>query len=190
MTIDVQKNDASNIYSYLDAIRARPLMYLKKEDNLHELELLVFGYYAALHQHNLDEQVPSLPWHFLDWLGHDKGWGTNQGWAKAIYDHLPENLSAFDMFFSLISEYRQLKPKVCAQIIIAPGRSSTIKQNNGVLPSQIFIFQYEPEPLYFLRSIFSSKFIDQNSLSNTPEKVMAFAHQEFQVEYDEWLWLK
>lgn len=89
-----------NIYNYLDAVRARPLMYLKKEDNLHELELLVFGYYAALHQHNIDEQVPSLDSHFTDWLHYYKGWSTNQGWAKAIYDHLSEeNSSAWDMFF-------------------------------------------------------------------------------------------
>jgi hypothetical protein len=179
-----------NIYSYLDAIRARPLMYLKNEDNLHELELLVYGYYAALHQHNVDELVPSLGPHFLDWLQYHKGWDTNQGWAKAIYDHLPEKSSALDMFFILINEYSQLKPRVLAQITIVPGRSATSKQENGVLPSQIFIFQYEPEPLYFLRSIFSSKFIDQSFLSNTPEKVMAVAHQEFQVGSDEWVWLK
>jgi hypothetical protein len=179
-----------NIYNYLDAIRARPLMYLKKQDNLHELELLVFGYYAALHQHNINEQVPSLGPHFLDWLRYHKGWSTNQGWAKAVYDQLPEDSSAWDMFFSLVNEYRQLKPRILAQITIAPDHILTSKQVNGVLPAQLFIFQYGPEPLFFLRSIFSSKFVDQNSLSNTPEEVVAIAYQEFRVKSDEWVWFK
>lgn len=163
-------------------------MYIAK-DNLHELELLVLGYYAALYQHNIDEQIPTIGLHFLDWLRYKKNWSTNQGWAKAIYDNPPENLSPLDMFFILIDQYRQLKLKVLAQITLISDRNSTSKLINSVLPSQIFIIQYDPEPLFFLKSVFASHFIDQSYLADRPEKVMAFAHKEFQVEFSEWIWL-
>ena len=188
MTTNSQNSDAT-VYDYLDAIRARPLMYVHQKDNLDELELLVFGYYAALNQHNIDENAPSINLHFLDWLRHHKNWSTNQGWAKAIQSNLSENLSAFDAFFTLIDEYRQLEPKRLAQITIDPARHSVNIKMNRVLPSQIVMVQYEPEHLYFLESVFVSKSKSQSHLVDKLEEIMELAYKEFKAEANEWIWL-
>jgi hypothetical protein len=191
MTIDYQ-NANTNIYDWLDKIRARPEMYIHK-DNLVELELLVSGYCAALYMHAIDEKVPSIGPHFLDWVRYHKDWSMNQGWAKAIYNNLPEGVSAFDIFFALIDEYRQLKPRHLAQITLDPARHSVniginIKMDR-TLPSQIFVVQYAPEHFYFLESVFASKPKSQGLLVDKPEKVIKLAYEEFKAEQNEWVWL-
>jgi hypothetical protein len=192
MTTDYQ-NANTNIYAWLDKIRARPGMYIHK-DNLVELQLLVSGYCAALYMHTIDEKVPSIGSHFLDWIRYHKGWSMDQGWAKAIYNNLPEGVSALDTFFALIDEYRQLKPKHLAQITLDPARHSVnigigINKTNRTLPVQIFVVQYAPEHLYFLESVFAPEPKGQGLLVDKPEKVIELAYEEFNAEPNEWVWL-
>jgi hypothetical protein len=187
MRINHQKT-TSNVYDWLEKVRTRPLMYIEK-DNLYELELLISGYYTALHQHHIDENVPPISSHFLDWLRHHKNWTINQGWAKAIYSNLPKNLSALDKFFTLVDEYRQLKPERLAQIILTPTHHSINKSIKETFPNQMFIVQYTPEHLFFLEAVFTLKSNTQSHLVDKPDKVMELAYKQFQTESTEWTWL-
>lgn len=185
-----EQKKTPNIYDWLEHVRIRPLMYVRKKDDLLELESMIHGYYNALHHYAIDQQVPALDHLFARWLYQKKKWSASQGWAKAIYHHLPENTSAFDMFFSLIDEYKKLQPKALAQATPKGLRTEGFPPcPYKELPEQIIIIQYDPDPFFFLRQVFASHFWDDSTVFSTHEWFIRHAKHEFLVEPDDWMWL-
>ncbi len=190
MTQNTQ-NKPSNVFDWLDAIRRRPSMYLVR-DHLYELESMIRGYDTALGLHHIDEEGPDIVSHFARWLYLRNKWGASQGWARAIYNHLPENTVPLDLFFELIDEFRTFKPIVLAHAVpkgkyIQPNGMV----NKGELPKQIFMVQYTPEPIFFLKLAFASTsdIWNDQSLFASQHHIINFARTNFLVEPDEWVWL-
>jgi hypothetical protein len=152
----ITRADERNVFDWLDGVRARPSMYVHVDDRpLQELELLVYGYYAALNMHGLVEPVPHMTHHFLIWLHEDTGWSTCKGWADAIGSHL-QGRAPLDRFFQLVDRYRVLVPEIRAVGVPVRarrrGREPT-KQARSVTeqPSRLEIVRYRPTKLHFLR---------------------------------------
>ena len=103
-----QAMPSKSVFSWLDGVRARPSMYIVDE-SLHDLENLLYGYYAGLGMHGVVENVPQMTYHFLDWLYWRTSWSTSRGWANAITNNARKR-RPLDVFFELVDRYRELRP--------------------------------------------------------------------------------
>jgi hypothetical protein len=140
-------SEDENVFAYLDAIRARPGMYIDaSKDPLRELEALIHGYYGSLRAHGLIEPVPQMANHFSIWLYCQTRWSTSTGWAHAIASHSRSGEELAN-FFRYVDQFRKLKPIV--RFALA-GRRRTKSNPKG--PSRIEIIRYAPTRLHFLRS--------------------------------------
>jgi len=159
----------SSIFEWLDEIRKRPGMYIAGPTPIRELETLVWGYAACLGVHGLVESCPAMTRHFGDWLKLRHKWSLSCGWAAAIQEHTPPGEQAIELFFRLITEYRQLSLRTIATVETA---IETLHERescspSGDLPSvrsnRIDLIQYAPEPLYFLR-LFAPTGVEQGDI--------------------------
>lgn len=176
-----------NVFDYLDAARR-----LDTGHSLRELQHLLEGYDCALHVHALDEQVPSMR-HFFAWLQHRVDWApATGGWAEALLKHAGTESAARQEFFSLVDDYRQLRPTVIARVALTERHGSGPR---GVPPPRrLELVQYAPEPLVFLRLHYARHFVDEQ---HAPEpggayrgwsvaRAQAWAQEQLGVAPGEW----
>ncbi len=123
------------VFELLDAARERPGMFGIDDQNLEPLELMIWGYQRALHTHGLDLDVPGFGQVFLCWVRLRRGWSMSRGWAHALARHARKGRTPAQLFFELVDEYRQLKPRVLEQI------------------GELQIVRYEPQPFHVLRRL-------------------------------------
>jgi hypothetical protein len=138
--------DCQNVFEWLDLVREHPGMYIGdlNERALYVLENLVHGYSTALAVHSVDEHVPDTD-HFSAWLGFRTGWSMSCGWAFAIIDNA-RPVSPLETFFKWIDEFRKLQPTLVCSV-------TTTGQ-----PDRVDLIRYVPEPLFYLRLCFASRF--------------------------------
>ncbi len=196
---EVMEYKERNIYSLLESIEKRPGMFIQNE-SLQELSLLIWGYYSALHIHNLFENVPSMDRHFMGWLRYRTDWSCCAGWAFEIEQSVAEDEKPIDLFFFFVKEYRKLIPKLRSVVKLSPQHNPTGKRRTtGDLklmekPISIEIFQYDPEPLHFLKFIYEDKVDIKDELlesrigkfETSIKNAKSWARDEFQVKFDEW----
>jgi hypothetical protein len=187
-----------NVFGWLDYIRARPGMFLPNR-SLHELEILVLGYYSGLGVHGIVESVPQMYSHFVSWLVWRTDWACSRGWAFAIVQHYPVPEKALAAFFRFIDEYRRLKPTTLCTVRLGPSHNPTGKRMciglNGRVekPLRVDVVRYNPEPLHFLRFHYPDRVANQHILmtgEGTHTTTVRYAKQwvrdEFQVPYGLW----
>ena len=188
-----------NVFAWLDAIRARPRMYLR-DGSLHALQDILWGYYAALQAHGTVEAVPRMDRHFLGWLQHRMGWSLGGlDWASAIVQRHPQPDAALAAFFGLVDEYRRLRPTVLAAVTLGPGHDPTggrVRYGlDGLMekPRRVEIVRYRPEPLHFLRFHYPDRVEDWDLLMNgelSPATSLRDAKEwvrdEFRVPFAAW----
>lgn len=186
----------SNIFTVLDNIRDRPTMFAR---SLSDLESQIWGYYAALRVHGIIEDVPSMNHHFLIWLHYRTDWSTCAGWASAIESHIATPKKQFAKLFSLIDEYRLLRPTSLAIATLRArhqptGRRVVIGFDGRMeKPNKVEIICYKPEPLHFLRFHYKDKIVDDwllmkpdGSNETTMKDAKQWAADELQVLPHEW----
>jgi len=141
-----------DVFSWLDLVQQRPSMFIR-DGSLTDLEMLIWGYYAALRVHHLEEGVPEMTRHFSAWLELKKRWSTSLGWAHAIAKHTGKDAQPLDVFFSLVRDYQKLRPAVLCHAALGPQHAPTGKRCTiGVdrllpPPLKIEVVQYRPEPI-------------------------------------------
>lgn len=147
------ENPNQTVFALLDLVRERPKMYVGATTHpLSELEMFLYGYYAALGVHGIVESVPEMTNHFSTWLYSTRGWSGSYGWAAAIRSHARKR-DELELFFELVEAYRTLIPTtVCTG---KPGRPSSVnkalQQSITEQPTRIEIVRYKPTRLHFLR---------------------------------------
>jgi hypothetical protein len=185
-----------NIYLWLDEVRERPDMYIQ---SLRDLESEIWGYNFALRNHCIVEPVPKMCLHFLHWLYCRTGWSMDCGFALAIEREISDYKEQLNTFFSLVDEYRKLKPTILCTVRLGKQHQPTGKRvvigYDGRMekPKRVDIVRYVPEPLYFLRFHNRDEIIDGDLLINpdgtyksTINKVKKWAYDELQIKRDEW----
>ena len=186
-----------NIFTWLDEVRECPSMYML---SLHDLESQICGYYYALRNHRIVEPVPRMCLHFLFWLRYRMRWETSCGFATAIETEISDPKKQLDTFFSLVDEYRQLKPTIlCTARLGKQHKSSYPRIRMGLdscrkeTPKRMDIVRYVPEPLYLLRFHYLNEIIDDDflynsdaSLNTTIYKAKKWAFDKLHIKRDEW----
>src|SRR5438094_210529 len=82
----------------------------------------------ALGVHHVEEGVPGMTGHFSAWLQLRKRWSLSCGWARAIVDHTRKGAKPLDVFFSLVDDYRKLRPMVLCHVVLGPQHAPTGKR--------------------------------------------------------------
>lgn len=188
----------SNIFDWLDGIRARPAMYIRNL-SLESLEDKIWGYYVALGMHGISEAVPDMTWHFSDWLRFRKKWSLSLGWANAIESNNPTPEKALTAFFKLVDEYRRLTPTVLCTVRVGPRHNPTgrriVRGMDGRIdkPLRVDLVRYCPAPLHFLRFHYPGRVEDQNLLytaygrfKTTVGHAKRWVEDELQIKKNEW----
>ena len=189
----------ANVFAWLDEVRIRPDCYVLNF-SLRELQDMIHGYFIGLGVNGIDENVPHVATHFMDWLSHRKGWYDARGWAWAIDHRKPVPEVAFNTFFKLIDEFRQLQPTILASVPLGPQNDPTGKRARigyeGLIekPDRIDIIRYCPEPLHFLRFHYGKKLEVWDLLRNgsgirfdtKAADAKRWARDEFQVKFTQW----
>jgi hypothetical protein len=99
-----------NLFDLLESVRQRPSMHLRRKSLL-EVQTLCDGYAAALQIHCIEEAGTRFNRDFADYLGKRFKWSTCQGWARALGDHSRNSKEAFDSFFVLLAEFKEVESK-------------------------------------------------------------------------------
>jgi hypothetical protein len=182
----------SNILDVLDHMRERPAMYFGR--SLRPVEIFCDGYYAALSGHHVREDAPVIgTFHFGEWLYRRHQWPHSCGWAAAIQRNCASDEEAFDRFFQLLDEYRQLRPVVCAEVWLGAAHKPTGVCTYGsgawpLPPTRLQVCRYEPEDFYFLVEYYP-KCLDDRSTFVSLEAAFADAERLWQVKPEEWCWV-
>jgi hypothetical protein len=187
-----------NVFCWLDAIRARPALYLR-DNSLRELQTLVSGYFCALHEHGIVEGVPDFGKHFNDWLRHRTYWSTCRGWAVEIEERQPTAAKRLEAFFEYVDEFRNLRPsRICTVKLAArhnpTGQRIVIGMKGRMRkPTRVDVMRYRPEPLHFLRFHYGKRvendyLLMTGSGSHVTDIRLAkqWVKEELQVELTEW----
>ena len=95
-----------DLYSFLMKVKARPGMYVGDPKSLHILETMIHGYHVALLNYEIDEFGSNFNRAFAEFVYRGKGWSMSCGWAVALSEHSRGADQAFDLFFSLLEEFR------------------------------------------------------------------------------------
>lgn len=186
-----------SVFTWLDAVRARPGMHLR-EGSLQQLETLVHGYYSGLYNHGLIEHVPEMTHHFSTWLYSETSWSTSRGWAHAITSHARRR-PALDEFFAHVERYRELRPVVLRSARLGRRHAPTGKRcvigMDGRMerPTNVDIVRYMPTRLHFLRFTCQGRKVNGSILmtgTGSHETSLRFAKQwvadELQVSEADW----
>jgi hypothetical protein len=101
----------ATVFELLDEIRKRPGMYVGGVDlgrlrQLQNLELLLFGYAAALRSHGIEEPVKDFVREFGQYLQERYEWSTACGPAAAIRDAATDDEDAWRMFWQLLDDFK------------------------------------------------------------------------------------
>lgn len=179
----------ATILDILDHIQKRPRMYWGR--SLPPLEIFCHGYYAALSTRHIQEPVPVVgTFHFGEWLYRRYKWPHACGWAEAIRTQCETDEEAFDKFFSLLEEYRQLRPVMYGVIALGPAHQPTGARTRGdgswpLPPKRLEVYRYEPEDFYFLVEHYPDGMDDRSTFGSLE---LAFAHAErhWQIKSTEW----
>jgi hypothetical protein len=105
-----QLTELSNVHEFLDQIRLRPSMWLRRS-SLQHLNSMLIGYRAALAVHGMHEDFdfwsPGSQGPFAEWLWKRLGRHSALGWAAEIEREAQAgDVPAIDLFFRLFDEYR------------------------------------------------------------------------------------
>jgi len=188
----------TNVFEWLDEVRARPFMYIRDEADLDALESMIWGYEAAIRLHQIDEAVPRFGLLFLGWVRHRRGWSTSNGWAHAVRTHVRKNQRPLDLFLELIDQYRQLSPRVVATVRLRQRHRATGEAGTDGLgrarppPRELQIVRYAPEPLFVLRYRYPSAIEEimlmkpNGSLATGVAFAQKHALLEFGISPSEW----
>ena len=92
---------------FLDAVRARPGMFVGEDYSLARLEDMLHGYSVALHAHDIEDFGRDFNRRFSAFVHEKLDWSTSCGWADAIATNCVSSKAAFDRFFMLVDEFRR-----------------------------------------------------------------------------------
>ena len=155
------------------------------------LEIFCDGYYAALSAHHIREPAPVVgTFHFGKWLHHRFEWSHNCGWAQAIRTHCETDEEAFDKFFELLEDYRQLRPVKYGEITLGAAHKPTGAATLGggawrLSPTRLEVYRYEPENFYFWVEYYPAG-TDDRSTFDSLERAFAYAEQLWRIKPAEW----
>ena len=93
------------LLDYLSNVQKRPGMYMADGTCLRDLELILSGYGAALHAHDIENDLTRFNKEFGEYVYKETQWSTNRGWAQAITDNSSSAEIAVEKFFSLTSGF-------------------------------------------------------------------------------------
>jgi len=93
------------LLEYLSSVKKRPGMYMSDDGRLRDLELQLWGYTAALKQHNIEHDIADFNTSFREFVYSKKLWSTSCGWADAIESNSDSPQEAIDLFFELVNLY-------------------------------------------------------------------------------------
>ena len=189
-----------DIFSWLDHVRSSPYQYGK---DVATFESVVFGYYQALKVKLIAEPNPSMAKHFRDWLLETTNIEhLNCGWGTAIDLATGSPNQAFEFFFELVDEYKQLVPKLLATADLLPHNTPTgqriqlvLKGNNNRVekPNRIDIVRYMPSLLHHLRFHYDDRIEDMSFLQHSDgsrqtsiEFAMKWVEDEFTLAPSRW----
>lgn len=100
----------TEIFDLLDRIESRPGLYVGGGDErgvqLRNLELLLHGYDLALRAHRIDEPGNGFLIALGKYLAAKHAWSMSRGAIAAIRDRAENDDDAWNMFWSLVREYK------------------------------------------------------------------------------------
>ena len=178
-----------------------PLAFLgTMVDPLIKLESMLIGYYMAIDSYGLNEDVPALDIHFIQWLKTQHNWGFSGGFAKPLAEHTPPGKSQLDLFFDFVDKYRKLKPTELLTVNLNSSHKPTgrrIKIGEQLIrrPDSISIVQYKPRRLHHLRFYYGKRIQDDSflwkqgrtiSYSTSIADAKNWVKDEFRVLDSEW----
>lgn len=91
----------------LEAVRARPEMFVGDSRSLARLEEMLHGYSIALRAHDTEELGRDFNRRFSAFIHEKLDWSTSCGWADAIATNCISANAAFDCFFMLVDEFQR-----------------------------------------------------------------------------------
>jgi len=105
-----QVEELSDVYDFLNEVRLRPSMWVRRS-SLQHLESMLTGYRVALGVHNIAEPFdfwnPGSQGHFSEWLWQRLGRHSALGWAVEIEREAEQaGRPAMQVFFELLDEFR------------------------------------------------------------------------------------
>jgi hypothetical protein len=99
------------VEDFLEAVRARPGMFVGEDYSLAALEHMLHGYSVALHAHGIEELGRDFNRRFSAFVYEKLDWSTSCGRADAIATNCVSAEAAFHRFFMLVDEFRQVPRK-------------------------------------------------------------------------------
>ena len=105
-----QIGDLTDVYDFLEEVRLRPDMWVRRS-SLQHLDSMLTGYRVALGAHNIAEPfdfwTPGSQSRFSEWLCQRLGRQSSLGWATEIEREAEQyGRPAMEMFFELLDEFR------------------------------------------------------------------------------------
>lgn len=100
------------LIAYLKSIKKRPGMYMSEEGGLKDLEFQLWGYTAALHFHNINDDILDFNAAFGEYIQAKYDWSTNTGWAEAIIRNTENSEDALNAFFESVNQFFSEKYKL------------------------------------------------------------------------------
>ncbi len=99
----------TGLFEILSKIKARPGMYLGNP-SVDNLFMFLAGYKTARRELSIEPTEAELKFYgdFQPWLQEKFNIRTNNSWAALIQFHSVNQKEAFDRFFDLLDEFRQL----------------------------------------------------------------------------------
>ena len=97
------------LLKFLSNVKKRPEMYMADNTSLHDLELQLFGYDAALKAHEIEDDLDGFNVEFGRYLFKKTLWSTSRGWAEAIMDNSESPELAVETFFRFANEFLDSK---------------------------------------------------------------------------------
>lgn len=138
----------TNIYELLDSIHLRSGMYLRKSDSLSALEDLINGYLSCIISNRIIEKHEALPFQYFSNFINQKYNSSGISWCDVI-TMKNEDTKAFEHFFELLEEFKQIRPISVKKAILTEFNVNTylvrLKEGNRetiILPDAIYIIEF------------------------------------------------
>ena len=105
----------ASIFELLEDIEKRPGVFLgwstaERGEQLRDLEMLLIGYGHAVDRHGLADPGAAFLESFNLFLTKKYGWSSAIGPIGAIREHATSDIAAWDLFWSLLREFRANGP--------------------------------------------------------------------------------